>query len=264
MILYHGGGASDIMLLQKQFTSEEWSRLRGTIIRLLRTRNATRAAELLESIPFEVYEATNGFNDEFAVLHVAVPLEQYTELVDLETDPASKRTFQELAWTISKVGPHIRFITAFLDTEAGLKPVDSPVLQITSDVVEHALADAAHLIQSRGAMNSIDRAHTAFHAYLHAVCKRSSIMAPEDTSITHLFKLIREQHPAFQGMGPRAEDISRIIRAAASILDALNPLRNRASLAHPNEELLDEPEAMLVINSIRTLLHYLDQKLKER
>jgi hypothetical protein len=262
MILYHGGGASDIILLQKQFTPEEWSRWRGTIIRLLRTRHATRAAELLESIPFEMYEATNGFNDEFSALYVAVPLEQYTELVDLETDPASKGAFRKIAETISEVASYIRFITVALDTEAGPKPVAPPVLQITSDVVEHALTDAEHLIHSRGAVSGIDRAHTAFHAYLQAVCKCSSIMAPEDASLTQLFKLIREQHPALQDIGPRAEAIGRIVRAASAILDALNPLRNRASLAHPNEELLDDPEAMLVINSIRTLLHYLDQKLK--
>ena len=262
MILYHGGGASDITLLQEQFTPDEWSRLREMIVRLLQTRNATRAAELLESIPFEVYEATNGFNDEFSALHAAVPLEQYTELVDLKTDPASKGAFRKLAETISEVGPYIRFITVFLDSEAGSKLVASPVLQITSDVVEHALADAEHLIQSRGAVSGIDRAHTAFQAYLQAVCKCRSILAPEDASLIQLFKLIREQHPAFQDMGPRAQDIVRIVRAVASILDALNPLRNRASLAHPNEELLDEPEAILVINSIRTLLRYLDQKLK--
>jgi hypothetical protein len=262
MILYHGGGARDIILLQERFTPDEWTRFRGTIVRLLRARNKTLAAKLLESTPFGLYEATNGFNDEFSVLRADLPLEQYMELVELQTDSASKRAFQELAWTISEVGPGIRFITASLDTKEGPEFVAAPALQITSDVVERALADAAHIIHSQGAVSGIDRVHTAFHAYLHAVCKHSSITAPEDSSITQLFKLIREQHPAFQKIGPRAEDISRILRATASILDALNPLRNRASLAHPNEELLDEPEAMLVINSIRTLLHYLDQKLK--
>jgi Abortive infection C-terminus len=38
-------------------------------------------------------------------------------------------------------------------------------------------------------------------------------------------------------------------------------LRNNASVAHPNEALLDEPEAMLAINAARTILHYLDAKL---
>jgi hypothetical protein len=41
---------------------------------------------------------------------------------------------------------------------------------------------------------------------------------------------------------------------------SLNPIRNNASVAHPNEELLNKEEAMLVINVTRTLLHYLDAK----
>jgi len=41
---------------------------------------------------------------------------------------------------------------------------------------------------------------------------------------------------------------------------ALLPVRNRASVAHPNAELLGEPEARLVINVGRTLLDYLDAK----
>jgi hypothetical protein len=48
----------------------------------------------------------------------------------------------------------------------------------------------------------------------------------------------------------------------ATVVDVLNPLRNKASVAHPNEQLLAEPEALLVINSVRTLLNYLDLKLQ--
>jgi hypothetical protein len=51
------------------------------------------------------------------------------------------------------------------------------------------------------------------------------------------------------------------LRALTSILDALNPARNRGSLAHPNEALLDEAEAVLFINAARTTLQYLDSKL---
>ena len=48
----------------------------------------------------------------------------------------------------------------------------------------------------------------------------------------------------------------------ATILDSMNSLRNRASVAHPNESLLEDPEAMLVINSARTVLHYIDAKMR--
>lgn len=47
---------------------------------------------------------------------------------------------------------------------------------------------------------------------------------------------------------------------AWQIIDALNPVRNEKTLAHPNP-LLDEAEAMLAIHAIRTLLHYFDKRL---
>ena len=52
-----------------------------------------------------------------------------------------------------------------------------------------------------------------------------------------------------------------MLRAMASVLDAMNPVRNMASVAHPNQKLLAEPEAMLVMNACRTVLQYLDAKL---
>jgi hypothetical protein len=56
--------------------------------------------------------------------------------------------------------------------------------------------------------------------------------------MTKLFKLLRRGHPALGDMGPRSEDIARILGSMASAIDALQPLRNRASVAHPNLELL--------------------------
>jgi hypothetical protein len=37
-----------------------------------------------------------------------------------------------------------------------------------------------------------------------------------------------------------------------------------ASVAHPNDELLPEAEAMLVVNCARTILSYLDTKVSTR
>ena len=41
----------------------------------------------------------------------------------------------------------------------------------------------------------------------------------------------------------------------------MNPIRNRASVAHPNAVLLDETDARLVINAGRTIFHYLSAKV---
>jgi hypothetical protein len=40
-----------------------------------------------------------------------------------------------------------------------------------------------------------------------------------------------------------------MLGAMATVLDSLNPIRNNASVAHPNEELLDELEAHVAINA---------------
>jgi hypothetical protein len=50
------------------------------------------------------------------------------------------------------------------------------------------------------------------------------------------------------------------MKASGSILDTLNPLRNNASVTHPNEALLGREVAQLVIDVGRTLLVYLDSK----
>ena len=133
---------------------------------------------------------------------------------------------------------------------------------ITSEVVERAISDAETLITQNGATSGVDRVHTALHGYLRAVCDKANISYAKDAGLPELFKVLREGHPSFQVKGPQGVEIQQVLRALGSIISALNPVRNRASVAHPNEDLLDEPEAMLVINSARTILNYLDSKLR--
>lgn len=139
--------------------------------------------------------------------------------------------------------------------------IHAPELATRSEAAERALADVEALIESTGAPSAVDRVHTALHAYLEALCADSNIEHPRDSNITSLFKLLRQEHPGLQPTGPRAGDISTILRSTASILDALNPVRNRASGAHPNPEVLQPPEAMLVINLTRSLLHFINARL---
>lgn len=143
----------------------------------------------------------------------------------------------------------------------GAPPVSTPTLAITSTTVELALNDAETLIQTNGATSGVDRLHTALHGYLRAVCESESILYDQSDSMNRLFRLIRQHHPKLQNLGPRAQEIERILQSFANIMDALNPIRNNASIAHPNATLLDGNEAILVINTARTLLHYLNAKL---
>lgn len=154
-------------------------------------------------------------------------------------------------------------IRAWIARLEGAGGVPAPQPTLTTETVERALADAETLIKTQGATSAVDRVHTALHAYLLHVARTAGLTLGNDLALTELFTVLREKHPAFQAKGPRTEDIRKVIRAMAVIVDALNPLRNKASAAHPNPELLEPPEAMLVIHAVRTLFHYIDAKLSE-
>jgi Abortive infection C-terminus len=138
--------------------------------------------------------------------------------------------------------------------------VTSPNLQTSSEVVERAIQDLEVLVQTNGALSGVDRIHTTFHGYLRAVCKKEGITHRDDDTITSLWKLLRNSHPNLQNLGTRTQNIDTILRSFSSVIDALNPIRNHASIAHPNSELLQKDEAILVINATRTLLTYLNSK----
>jgi hypothetical protein len=256
LILFSTGGSQRIRLIQPM-ASEFWEPIKHLAVRLLR-QSMPSAAQLLEKYPFEIWQGTNDFGDEFELLYLNAPLNNYLEIE--QRLPFTKMEAKAIAAALEKLNRAIRFVAVDIDTDHK-EVVSAPTLKITSDVVERALSDFATLAHSKGgAISGVDRLHTALHGYFEAVCDVATIAYNPDSSITALFSLIRQHHPALQRKPPGTE-AEKIFRAMAQIVDILNPVRNQKSMAHPSEALLEEPEAMLVANSVRTLLHYLNSKL---
>ena len=130
-----------------------------------------------------------------------------------------------------------------------------------ASVVARALSDAKALIGHANASSAIDRAHTALHGYLIYLCREIRVITNTDITSAKAFKLLRETHPALSPTGPRATDVTRVLQAFATSIDAFSTIRNKASLAHANE-LLDEPEATAVINAIYTIFRYIQDCLQ--
>lgn len=157
-------------------------------------------------------------------------------------------------------GAHAEVLALIERLESGpLIPGATP--QITSAVVLRALKDAENLIQTSGPTSAMDRVHTTLHGYLQAVCDGEGIAYKRNDSMVSLLRKLEADHPKLADLGPRSQDIKMVLNSCASILNALLPVRNQASVAHLNSDLLGEPEARLVINVGRTLLNYLDDKL---
>lgn len=137
-------------------------------------------------------------------------------------------------------------------------PPDAP--DNAASIASMAFSEAAGLVRTGHAPSAVDRIHTALHAFLRETCESEGIEVGNDPTITQIFKLLREHHPAFQPAGPRSDDIARILRSFASVVDAMSPIRNKASMAHANP-LLEGPEAIVVVNAAYTILRYAQDRL---
>lgn len=134
-------------------------------------------------------------------------------------------------------------------------------IRMTSETVYQALQDAELLISQRGPEFAVDRAHTALHGYLKAFCIRKQLVISDTASLTELFGLMRRSLPELQRAVSHDNEAKKLFGSIATCLDCLNTIRNRGTLAHPNELLLEAPDAMLFINISRSVLVYMDAKL---
>jgi len=259
--LFASGGSQEIDLVGRRAVPELWARTRETAIRLLGKRGYEQAANLLLDTPFELWDGTNSFNDEFSMLYAELQLDRYLQLKDTEHDRDTRLHFQRIAKALEEVDLCVRFIAVSLSERIEPTVVRAPNLATTSESLERALAEVERSLAAGQPAAGVDRIHTALHAYLLGIADANG-RDPGDLGLTDLLKVLRQSHPALQPTGPRAADITRILNAFGTVVDALNPLRNRASLAHPADELLPDAEAMLVINAVRTLFHYLEKRLQ--
>ncbi len=156
---------------------------------------------------------------------------------------------------------HSRLLDVASRLEADCE-VETPEITETSEVVFEALKDAEALLKTRGPKSAVDRAHTALHGYLKRLCSDRGAAIPADPSLTALFKIVREKFPEFSATLPHGAEARRLFGAMASALDSLNTIRNRGTLAHPNELLLEAPEAMLYVNLSRAVLAYVETRTK--
>lgn len=255
--LYYGSGSRSVELVSEH-NSTVWGLLKGNVVRYLQQKGEKAAAQILADTPFELWHGTNDFRDTFELLYLNTDIDSYLNF-DVQKRTQAAKHYKAIADAMSELDNPIRFIVVEISKDEA-DAVSTPDLKITSATVERALDDFEILSRGKGgAISGVDRIHTALHAYLETVCDEAGIGHKEDADITTLFQLIRENHPKMQNSAP---EVQRMLRALAQIVNTLNPVRNHMSMAHPNEELLDEPEAMLVVNAVKGLLHYLNAKLR--
>lgn len=136
--------------------------------------------------------------------------------------------------------------------------IDFTTISIT-EVVSKAISDA-ELFMSQGKYDSaFDRIHTAIHGYLRKVLDNKSVTYEESDTLSQLYSKLHTKISSEIGDVEIADLVKTILRSASGIIAAINDLRNRHSLSHPNEILLQKREAEFAISLTKTVTDYLNK-----
>lgn len=161
-----------------------------------------------------------------------------------------------------ELGDELAALANNLDGVAGPRRA-APRVESPSLVVRRALQDAERLLgDPNGASSAVDRVHTALHGYLRTICEKVSIEIVGEASASRVLTLIVQSHPRFADMGARADETKKTLRTLGAVVDALGTQRNLATLVHPNDELLDEPESKLAVDAAYAIISYLESRIR--
>jgi|GEM_PF-2500757 len=109
VILHHGTGTQDFAIEGPPISEQERSELFVNAQRLLGARGLEEARGLLQEAAFDIYPATNHFNDDFHVLYAEVPLSEYEAF--RERQAVLRHPASQLADAIMEAGgPYLRFV----------------------------------------------------------------------------------------------------------------------------------------------------------
>ncbi len=192
------------------------------------------------------------WNTYCAYLHIQVPVESY-ELIK-----KSEAKILSVAEKIfGKQGDH--FLT---DIEIGIivsthEVIDFSNISVT-DVIAKAIEDA-ELFMSDGKYDSaFDRVHTAFHGYLRKKLDDLGESYEESDTLNQLYNKLHSYISA-DIANDQSGIIKTTLRSASGVINSINELRNRHSLAHPNGSIISVREANLCIRLVKELSDYIEK-----
>lgn len=138
-----------------------------------------------------------------------------------------------------------------------------PSINSVKKVIHQALKDI-QVLYPKSKMSAVDRAHTALHGILQELVEINDLqdqITETLPSLNHLYKVVK---PIILGkiQNHRSKELAdRILNGYSSIFQKYSEIRNNNTLAHPSEDLIDEDEAELMVQTAMVILKYLDKKI---
>lgn len=215
--------------------------------------------EVLDILPRceVVLEETNLFtrikwNTYRTILHINVPLEKENLIESAREDilEAAHKIYLEEDYILT-------------DLEIGFLPEENGVIDFTdiasTDVIKSAI-DNAELFMEAGQYDSaFDRIHTAFHGFLRSKLDDFGIDYAESDTLSQLYTKLHSV--LAENITPQevADLVKTTIRSGSGVISSINDIRNRYSLAHPNEVIINKREAEFTLQMIKVITDYINK-----
>jgi len=168
---------------------------------------------------------------------------------------SGRRVFAEKVF--GRQGDH--FLT---DIEIGIIVVNHEVIDFSgislTDAISKAIEDAESFMRDGKYDSAFDRVHTAFHGYLRKKLDDLGESYEESDTLNQLYNKLHtyvSAHIATDQSGL----IKTTLRSASGVINSINELRNRHSLAHPNDSIITVREAELCIRLVKELSDYIEK-----
>ena len=128
-----------------------------------------------------------------------------------------------------------------------------------NETLRRAVSDASTLMYQGKYNSCIDRVHTAIHGFLRVRLDELGITHDEGDSMPKLFNLLYKKWESVKN-NEINDMMLKVLRSVSASLDALNEIRNRYSLAHPNNEIIEEQEAKFVLGITASIVQYMESR----
>ena len=106
--------------------------------------------------------------------------------------------------------------------------------------------------------SAFDRIHTAYHGYLRKVLDNKGLCYEESDTLSQLYTKLHTKISSNISSSEIAELIRTSLRSGSGIIAAINEMRNKHSLSHPNDDLLQKREAEFAIKLVRDISDYIN------
>lgn len=187
-----------------------------------------------------------------SILHIQVPLEKQEAFFQ------EQKNILNVAESIyGRQGDN--FLT---DLDIGIlieehEVIDFSAISLT-EVISKAVADA-ELFMSQGKYDSaFDRVHTAFHGFLRKVLDNKGVTYEESDTLSQLYTKLHDKIESEISFSEIAELVKKTLRSTSGAVSAINEMRNRHSLSHPNSSIIDKREAEFAIKIIKDITDYIN------